>query len=54
MIAIMGVVATRTYDGSYIWYVNSGGSVRSLYRFDPRVTGYVDGVFPKEENARRR
>ena len=34
------------YSGSYIWYVDHKGRVRSILSSDPTVTGFVDGVYP--------
>ena len=34
------------YQGSYIWYVDSRGEVRALYRELPSTSGFVAGVFP--------
>ena len=34
------------YQGSYIWYVDSQGEVRALYRELPSTSGFVAGVFP--------
>ena len=38
--------SATTYTGSYIWYVDDDGGVRSFYVYFPSTTGYVDGVFP--------
>ena len=38
--------STETYDGSYAWYVDDKGKVKSLDRQLPSTTGYVDSVFP--------
>ncbi len=38
--------AVREYDGSYIWYLNDRGEVKSLLSRDPTKVGFVDGVFP--------
>ena len=38
--------STNSYTGSYIWYVDNNGGVRSFYVDFPSTTGYVDGVFP--------
>ena len=38
--------STETYTGSYIWYVDDKGRVRSLLSSNPSDTGFQDGVFP--------
>ena len=40
------VGSTNTYGGSYIWYVDDRGTVKSLYKEFPDTTGHVEGVFP--------
>lgn len=37
---------TGDYTGSYIWYVNDKGQVKSLYKEFPDTAGFVSGVFP--------
>ena len=41
-----GSTITDRYDGSYIWYVDAKGEVKSLYNELPTTTGFVVGVFP--------
>jgi len=40
------VSSTNTYSGSYIWYVDDLGTVKSLYMEFPDTAGHVEGVFP--------
>ena len=37
---------SSTYAGTYSWYVDSVGKVRSLYKEFPDTTSYIDAVFP--------
>ena len=38
--------STRTYSGSYAWYVDGNGRVQAFYTDLPSTTGHVAGVFP--------
>ncbi len=38
--------STNTYTGSYIWYVDDRGTVKSLYMEFPDTTGHIEGIFP--------
>lgn len=38
--------SSEAYAGSYIWYVDHKGRVRSILRIDPTVNGFVEGVYP--------
>ena len=38
--------STKSYTGSYSWYVDDGGTVQSLYSFLPSKSGFQEGVFP--------
>ena len=40
------VDSTNAYTGSYIWYIDDRGTVKSLYMEFPDTTGHVEGVFP--------
>ena len=38
--------SVETYSGSYIWYVDDKGRVRSLLSSLPSTQGFEEGVFP--------
>ncbi|MAF54038.1 MAG: hypothetical protein CL694_13620 [Chloroflexi bacterium] len=38
--------SSRTYDGSYIWYIDHQGNVQGLYAFLPSSAGFQSGVYP--------
>jgi len=38
--------STKTYTGSYVWYVDLNGKVKSLYVEFPSTSAYVTNVFP--------
>ena len=38
--------STKTYSGSYLWYLDNNGKVKALYSFLPSTQGYESGVFP--------
>jgi hypothetical protein len=40
------VGSSNTYTGSYMWYIDDRGTVRSLYKEFPDTTGHVEGIFP--------
>ena len=42
----VGSTVTDRYNGSYIWYVDAKGEVKSLYIELPSTTGFINGVFP--------
>ena len=35
-----------SYEGSYVWYVDDLGEVKSLYYELPSIGGFVEGVYP--------
>ena len=38
--------SSTAHGGSYIWYLDNNGKVRSLYAFLPSTSDYENGVFP--------
>lgn len=38
--------SSNTYTGSYSWYIDLKGKVRSIYFYFPDQVGYVDKVYP--------
>ena len=38
--------STNSYTGSYIWYIDDRGTVKSLYMEFPDTTGHISGIFP--------
>lgn len=38
--------STQTYSGSYSWYVDNNGKVKSVYKELASTAGFVTGVFP--------
>jgi type II secretory pathway pseudopilin PulG len=38
--------SSKSYSGSYAWYLDADGRVQSLYTFLPTTQGYESGVFP--------
>ncbi len=40
------VGSSYSYTGSYIWYVDDRGTVKSLYMEFPDTTGHIEGIFP--------
>ena len=40
------VGSTNSYTGSYIWYIDDPGTVKSVYMEFPDTTGHISGIFP--------
>jgi hypothetical protein len=40
------VWSTNSYTGSYIWYIDDRGTVKSLYMEFPDTTGHISDIFP--------
>ena len=40
------VGSSNSYTGSYIWYVDDRGTVKSLYMEFPDTTGHIEVIFP--------